>query len=175
MQGLPTSTPSVTLDKNGLPWDDRIHAGTKTQNKDGSWKAKKGVDAALVTSVEAELRARVGNAQPAALPLPGALPTQPQPSLPQALPGAHTAALPGQFNPAQAMPGAPIASPSEPTTFEQLMMRCTGAMTAGILAPTALQNVCVQLGLGSAVTLQANPQFVPNVWAQLKATTPGLQ
>lgn len=44
------------LDSNGLPWDERIHAGTKSQNQDGSWKKRKGVDDATVDAVTAELR-----------------------------------------------------------------------------------------------------------------------
>lgn len=46
----------VTLDKNGLPWDARIHAESKAIIADGTWRKKRGVDAALVTQVEAELR-----------------------------------------------------------------------------------------------------------------------
>lgn len=60
----------VELDSNGLPWDERIHAGTKGQNKDGSWKGKRGVDDATIAAVTAELKARVAN-QPAAAPAPG--------------------------------------------------------------------------------------------------------
>lgn len=57
-------------DSNGLPWDERIHAGTKTQTQKGEWKKRKGVDAADVKRVEAELRAR--NAPP--IPLPSGVP-----------------------------------------------------------------------------------------------------
>src|SRR6478752_3491551 len=74
-QGLPTAqpgaAPGVTLDKNGLPWDGRIHASTKTTNKDGSWKALRGVSTDLVTQVEAQLRAQL--AQGGAAPQPLAL------------------------------------------------------------------------------------------------------
>jgi len=47
------------FDSKGMPWDERIHAGTKAKNKDGSWKAKRGVDDATFAAVEQELRGRV--------------------------------------------------------------------------------------------------------------------
>lgn len=66
----PTTTspaPAGSLDKNGLPWDGRIHASSKAKVADGSWRTKRGVDPALVTQVEAELRGAL-----AAAPLPPA-------------------------------------------------------------------------------------------------------
>lgn len=49
-------TPAVLtggdLDSRGFPWDERIHAATKTKTQDGVWKRKRGVDEALVKQVE---------------------------------------------------------------------------------------------------------------------------
>lgn len=53
-------------DKNGLPWDERIHSGSKTINADGTWKKRKGVSDTIVDAVTAELRATCGLAAPAA-------------------------------------------------------------------------------------------------------------
>lgn len=39
--GQPDEDPAV--DRHGTPWDERIHAQTKTTNKDGSWKRKRGI------------------------------------------------------------------------------------------------------------------------------------
>lgn len=52
-------TPAVAdhLDKNGLPWDERIHASSHAKTVDGSWRMKRGVDDALVTEVEGGLKA----------------------------------------------------------------------------------------------------------------------
>lgn len=58
------SSDAGELDKNGLPWDPRIHASTKGKNQDGSWKALRGVDKSIVPGIEAELRARVGTPPP---------------------------------------------------------------------------------------------------------------
>ncbi len=55
-EGEPVPMP-VKLDKNGLPWDERIHAGTKSKKGDGNWKNKRSIDPAIIAQVEAELRA----------------------------------------------------------------------------------------------------------------------
>ena len=51
-----TDIPEPVLDANGLPWDERIHAGTKTKTADGSWKKKRGVDPDVLKEIEQELR-----------------------------------------------------------------------------------------------------------------------
>ena len=56
----PTTTAAVTgpaeLDAEGLPWDDRIHASTKTKTQAGTWTKKKGVDDTVRDAVVGELR-----------------------------------------------------------------------------------------------------------------------
>lgn len=72
------STPAITpaaiaaaeLDKEGMPWDERIHAGTKTKTAAGIWTKRKGVDDAVREAVTAELRAQYP--APAASPVPTA-------------------------------------------------------------------------------------------------------
>lgn len=44
-------------DSDGVMWDERIHAETKSQNKDGTWRLRRKVDKALVDQVIAEQRA----------------------------------------------------------------------------------------------------------------------
>lgn len=152
---------NVPLDANGLPWDERIHAGTKGRNKDNTWTYKRGVDKALIPQIEAELRARV-----AAISSPGL----PGPSMgyvePQADPAAAFAASP--------VGGQPAASP-DPQTFEQLMPRVSQAVAAKLMPPDAIGQACAMAGLASVVQLQQNPGFVPHVWATLKASFPALQ
>lgn len=183
----PTTLASgVELDKNGLPWDERIHAGTKTKLKSGEWKAKKQVDPALVAQVEAELRARVA-ASPAPVAAVPAVPAAPvAPAAPVVDPAAvFGGAAPG-VPPAPAIPTAPPVAPlapaatgapsasADPATFEQLMPRITAAVTAGIMPPTAVGAACAAHGVASVVTLQQSPQFVPLVWATLKQQYPAL-
>ena len=57
----PSSPPAIvaippTLDKDGLPWDQRIHSGSKSLNKDGTWRLRKGLDEAVLKAVTAELK-----------------------------------------------------------------------------------------------------------------------
>lgn len=101
-------TPATgAYDSAGLPWDERIHAGTKTQNKDGTWKKKKGVQPVEIETVEAELRFKVQNnvqtsspAAPVALSAPVvqnptslAVPTA-APQMPSPVPATPIAAVP---------------------------------------------------------------------------------
>lgn len=78
----PTTTASVgagiELDAEGLPWDKRIHsdaAERKTQK--GVWKKRRGVQDAVVTQVEAELRAALA-ANPGTIAAPAGAVTIPQ-------------------------------------------------------------------------------------------------
>ena len=53
------------VDSEGVPWDNRIHASTKTRVKSGAWKLRKGVDDSVINQVKHELRSRVANSSPA--------------------------------------------------------------------------------------------------------------
>ena len=149
---------SVELDAKGLPWDERIHAGSKAKIADGSWRMKKQVSADLVTQVEAELRAALGNVAPPVAPTV----TAPVPAAPVGVASPTISA---------SVPAAPVA---DPTTFEQLMPRITAAVAAGQMPPTAVGAACAAHGLASVVSLQQNPQYVPLVWATLRASHPGV-
>lgn len=49
-----TLAPVGDLDSSGLAWDERIHSTGKTQNNNGTWKLRRGVDKQLVEQVKAE-------------------------------------------------------------------------------------------------------------------------
>ena len=91
------SVTTVELDKNGIPWDERIHAGTKRKNADGTWSLKKGVDKDLAAQIIAEYQ----SAAPATTTVPAA------PAAP-AKPGIPTPTAPPA---APAKPGVPPAPP----------------------------------------------------------------
>lgn len=88
---------TVELDKNGIPWDERIHAGTKRKNADGTWSLKKGVDKELAAQIIAEYQ----SAAPAA-------PSAPEKPSAPAAPSAPTPPAPPA---APAKPGVPPAPP----------------------------------------------------------------
>jgi len=58
----------VELDADGLPWDERINAKSKTKKADGVWKRGKGIDDSLFNSVMAELKAKYSGSTVAAAP-----------------------------------------------------------------------------------------------------------
>lgn len=58
-ENAPVNTQAPAVDSDGVPWDERIHAPSKAQNKDDTWRKKKKLDPAFVASVEAELKAAV--------------------------------------------------------------------------------------------------------------------
>ena len=55
---------AAETDASGMPWDARIHAGTKTKKQDGNWKARKGVEKKYFASVVAEIRPAVAATPP---------------------------------------------------------------------------------------------------------------
>lgn len=87
-QSIGQETDATTLDKNGLPWDSRIHSAAKTFNADGTWKYLRGVDReVLVPQVEAELRGDIATAEEVEAPVAPVVeapqaPVAPQPGLP---------------------------------------------------------------------------------------------
>lgn len=175
----------VALDTEGLPWDARIHAATKTKVANGSWKKKKGTDPALVASVTAELRAVMGlpAPAPAAAPVPPAGPltgtSYPFPVPPvapvaatpvaPAPPGGNAWPLNGSPAPAPVAAAAPVAPPAPPatpaaiTTFAQLMGYISGQIAAGKWSHPETLTACQANGVTALPLLAARPDLIPNV------------
>ncbi len=94
----PVNAAAPATDKNGMPWDERIHASTKGTNADGSWRYRRGVPKEAIAAVEAELRAaghgapvaaaQAGAPAPVAMPMPAPV-AMPMPAMP--LPAADPA------------------------------------------------------------------------------------
>lgn len=121
---------TVELDKNGIPWDERIHAGTKRKNADGTWSLKKGVDKDLAAQIIAEYQA----AAPSAPSKPG---VPPAPSAPAAPSKPSAPAKPG------VPPAPPKAEDAGPTVkaarLSNVLINDMGVdydlVIAGVLAP----------------------------------------
>lgn len=170
-----TASPAsgVEVDKNGLPWDARIHSSSKSKTQQGVWTRRRGLnDDAMVARVEAELR------QLMALPA-GAAPLQPGPNgtlpLPPVAPVIPAPVLPPV---AASMPVAPVLPPvvataAAPTTLDQLLPLCTAAETAGTMPKGALVAACQAHQLSSPVALAARADYVPVIYAYLKQQYPG--
>lgn len=152
-----SSGAGVLVDSTGLPWDVRIHSGSRTQTSKAVWKAKKNVDPGLVAQVTAELRQAM--AAPAAAPfVPLNAPAAPPPPVTQALvappPPAMTATA----------PPPPTSSPTQsglavPTTFVELSQYITAR---GIPAPT-ITKICNDFGLAGFGLVACRPDLVPQI------------
>jgi hypothetical protein len=47
------------VDSRGIPWDARVHASSKTINRDGTWRTRRNMDSETLHKVEASLVQRV--------------------------------------------------------------------------------------------------------------------
>jgi hypothetical protein len=81
----------VDLDGEGMPWDPRIHASTKTRTQKGLWTKKKGVDDDTYNTITASLKSTAA-APPA--PPAGSLPPPPSPAGASSLPPPPVAQAP---------------------------------------------------------------------------------
>ena len=159
--------PGVELDKHGLPWDNRIHAGTKRKNADGSWTAKRGVDPTLVATVEAELRQVMGAAPAAPL-----APVAPVPS-----PTAPSAPVVASVPQATATP-APAAVPAPPAgevpadaraQFVALVGRASAAIQGQKVTQAEVNQCCADAGVPALPLLANRLDLVAQVAAHIDA------
>ena len=81
-QVAPSQVANAELDKEGLPWDARIHASTKTKTQKGMWTRKKGVADSTYDAIVAELRQQYPVAGTTAAPAAPAAPAVTVPGAP---------------------------------------------------------------------------------------------
>jgi hypothetical protein len=169
----PPAAGSVELDANGLPWDERIHASTKTKKQDGSWKRKSGIEDSLVESVTTELRATY----PAPAPATPAAPPAPPPAglgdIPTSL-DRRTPAAPPAPPPA---PPAGSSAPEQPTDFSSFM-RLSGAFFAGGKLTMADVNALTMELTGSPSPIELKKRddakdWWPVLWASVQEKVAG--
>jgi hypothetical protein len=148
------------IDVNGLPWDIRIHASTKTMTKDGAWTSKRGVQPDLVASVSAELRATM-SAPPApamaadtvVVPSEGAAPPPPPP---------FVTVAPG---PVPVSVIAPVEAAKTP--FAGIIEKIVQLKASGACDDAKIKMICDALGIPGVMSLNARPDLVPQFHALL--------
>ena len=162
-----TLTPGVDLDAKGLPWDNRIHAGTKRKNADGSWTAKRGVDPTLVATVEAELRQVMGAAPAAPLAPAAPVPPPPAPSAPVVASVPQATATP-----------APAAVPAPPAgevpadaraLFVGLVGRASAAIQGQKVTQAEVNQICADSGIPALPLLANRLDLVATVASRIDA------
>lgn len=162
----PLSPPAgVELDSDGLPWDARIHASTKTKvQSDQKWKKIRKVDPALVKAVEAELR------EVMAAPVPDA-PIVTDPAAAFAAPQADAVPPPPAADvpppPATDVPPPPASEPepaapaADLTEFARIMKVVASKQTAKTLQPEMVTTIVQQLGLTGVRDFAKRPDLIP--------------
>lgn len=129
--------PVGEVDKNGLPWDERIHSGNRAKVADGSWRMRRNVDPTKVAQVEAELRGQI----------PAAAPPPPPP-----------AANPLDNLKPESAPPLPPAAPA--LTFGMVAKRVTAKLTLGELTTAELTKRLAELGFPDGLhTINARPDM----------------
>lgn len=187
-EGAPAApAPNAERDKDGLPWDARIHSETHKTNAGGTWRYRRNLDPAVKAWVMAELRAayprQLGltvTAPPIDMPATteqisitlGVAPPPPSVTLPQPGPGLlqPAAPLPVPAGVSVGMPNAPQppSVPAAPVTgFRDFMSKINKAIAAGKLKQEQVTNACRAIGLDSITALAGEPMKIPLVDAQI--------
>lgn len=173
--GAEVAASATERDSEGIPWDERIHASTKTTNKDGTWTRRRNTPDATFDAVMAELKAantqRTLDAAAAMTTAPAvAVPVPPTPSVPAPPTSAESPAP----SPAPAAPAASSSAPAVPapptaaSSFPQIMMKVTKAQTAGKVTPEAIKNLLMSIGAApdangnyGIIALNKQPDLIP--------------
>lgn len=175
----PVNTAAPATDVNGLPWDERIHAATKSTNADGSWKKRKGGPKGdQLAAIEAELRARAAPPMPpAATPIPAPAP-MPAP-MPIGMPSPNPAPVPPPIPAAAPIPPAmpapvPMASdvPAATTAASPMPMPAPVAPPMPAPAPVAAAPqlptaAAIETAAGAATGTLDFAQFMQHLSGQM--------
>lgn len=170
------AAPNFGVDSSGMQYDARIHQKTGNKKKDGTWKLIKGIDAALVSSVTAELAARKGASAPVSLP--STVPVPPVPNVP-APPPVHIPAAPAPVP--VPPPPAPGAVPPPPPagdgaqTFRGLIDTITTATKAGKITPGKVAEICQKNGVPNLMQLNNMPDKLSVVTTGIELAILGLE
>lgn len=168
----PASSGKVELDSEGLPWDQRIHAETKRQTKDGKWARRRNTDDTLWETVRAQLRQTMG--ANGTVPPPPPLPVDSPLVAPYAIapvneaeqafgvpPTPPVAVIPPPPVPA-VTESAVVAATTAGDDFTRILTKVVGMQTAGQITADQIHGICAQLGLPEGVrSLMNRPDLLP--------------
>lgn len=171
--GQPPAGTNYPVDKRGIPWDARIHAGTKTKTADGNWKNKRGVDEAERQQIEAELLRQPAAPQggtnvPGGAAIAALNASRRQETADQSDPSpAGNTNAGAAFNGQQEQPAADM-------TFPQFIQFVTGLNTRKILDLTTINGICREFGVDGIQGL-ATPdkaEMIPMIKAAIDSRIP---
>jgi len=161
----------VPLDSQGLPWDSRIHASTKTFIADGSWKLRRGVDPSEVEKVKAQLKELMAVPQALVTDLHIGVSTVPVPPAP--IPGLAEIVPPISDPVGVPVPPAPkshyLIDQVPTVTLTDLIGRMSAAIAAGKLTQASIAEICTKHGVSEFHLLSNRPDLLPLIDADMKA------
>lgn len=150
-----TSSDTTLADSEGVMYDARIHSETKSQNKNGTWRQKRGVDPELVKAVLAEQQGAETVPVVGEVPDAPAVPEVPEipnvPAVPTPTPSVETAA-------SVTVPPAPADS-----TDAVLPADVIKFVTGNKIEAAKAMEVYAQFGLKNAAGLFSQPELAPVV------------
>lgn len=163
-------TANLNFDVNGLPWDQRIHSSQRTFNADGTWRMKRGIEKALVTSVEAELRQLMSIPSPLAQTVPTTSPVSTVAQTPPPPP-------PPSNEPVILPPADAATLAANQKAYLDLMTKVSSALSQGRINQDQLKKLCDGVGLPNfmslGVRLDLVAQITPLIDALLAANAEG--
>lgn len=156
----------VQLDKDGLPWDSRIHSDAAEKlAKTGYWKTKKNLPDGYKLQIEAELKAvmNAGKTSAATAPAPVTATTATAATTPAAPPAPSAAPAPAPA-PSPAPAAAPAGNP-----FAEFTRWLVTHTKSGKLSQTDAVLEIQKQGLTQIPDLAKRPDLIPAVMAALTA------
>lgn len=147
--------PAGAVDKDGLPWDARIHAASKAVTGDGKWRKRRNLDDATYDAVVAELRGAAPVPTPPAASAPSV--PAPVPSSPPLPPAQDAAPAPSPIAiqaensaPAPAPQPAPVGGEApDMNAFAAIMKKVSVYQAEGKLTPQEVNETLAQCGLSN--------------------------
>jgi len=157
--------PGIDLDARGLPWDERIHAGTKSKTADGNWKKKRGVDAAVIEQVEQELTNLMA--------IPSEIPVSLTSGLSSDEAVDALAAMEAERNGTAAAPTPPADGeiypeysdkPLSEWRFPDFLKAVSKAIVAGETTMDAAHATCAKHGVQNMHLIGNREDLIPTIW-----------
>ena len=178
--------PSVPLDKEGLPWDSRIHSSSKAFIADGSWKLRRGVDPAEVIAVKEQLKALMCVPRfvpPAPVTIGADLATGPDVTVITPVPPAPKSHYLIDQQPvvdetvewglkSDGIPKSHYLIDQQPlvtVTLTDLIGRMSNAIVAGKMTQATVSEMCAKHGVSEFMLLSSRPDLLPLIDADMKA------
>ena len=152
----------ISVDAAGVPWDSRIHSGSRAKTTDGLWRQRRNLDPAVLQQVTDELKGMM--ATPASVEVPAAS---------VGVPSASVGVPPPPFVPPVAVPPPPpsiilppvsdgvatTASTSNATPLD-LIRAVTAGIRDRVFTRSEVDEACKSVGLDGLMLVTGRPDLV---------------